>query len=297
MGVRERLARSPLIPVAMPNIVPPSESFTRLQDSHEARAFYEGKWVATNRKSLLRSVLVKKERFFLKTLGKQRGTLLDLGCGGGWSFFTRFAPVVGVDLSHRSLCNARQLYSLGVQAEITQLPFADGSFDVVVSLDVLGHISFAQKPLLLQEIARVLKPGGITVHYIETLSDDPLSRFSRSHPDLHERYFVAPEGHIGTESAWTTCARFRTAGFLPIEEIPVYKGFIYGERFLQYFDNEFQEYSRVIRWLVKLLRALARHRMLMLATNLLITLGFELCDPFLPDSWAGGVLVSYRKPH
>lgn len=261
-----------------------------------SREFYEGKWVATNTSiRSLKNFLVKKERFFLRTLGKGSGSLLDLGCGGGWRFFSRFAPVVGLDLSLASLRNAGRIYSLGTQGDVCNLPFADGSFDAVVSLDLLGHIPFENKDRLLSEIARVLKPGGLTVHYIETLSTDPLSSFSRGYPELHERYFVAPEGHIGTEPPAATFARFRQAGFVPVAEIPAYKGFIYVERVLQYFDNEFMEHSRAIRLLVMLLRPLARHRLPTLAANLFITLCFELFDPLLPDTWAGGVLVSYRK--
>jgi SAM-dependent methyltransferase len=261
------------------------------------REFYEGKWIRTNTSARsLKNIIVKKERFFLRALRGQSGALLDLGCGGGWRFFRRFQPIVGLDISFTSLQNARQIYTLATQGAVTRLPFADNAFDFVASLDVLGHIPFEYKDALLAEIHRVLKPGGTTLHYIETRSTDPLSRFSRSQPHLHQRYFIDPEGHIGTESPADTFQRFRRAGFHPVAEMPVYKGFIYVERFLQYFDNEFKEHSALIRAMSAALRPIGQRKTLSLAANLFITLCFELFDPLLPDAWAGGALVAYQKP-
>jgi ubiquinone/menaquinone biosynthesis C-methylase UbiE len=261
------------------------------------REFYEAKWVKTNASvRSLRNLLVKKERFFVRTLGGKRGTLLDLGCGGGWSFFRQFDLSIGLDVSLTSLYNAQTVYTDATLGSVTRIPLADNSCDVVVSLDVLGHIPFGYKDDLLAEIYRVLKPGGATVHYIETLSNDPLSRFSRSYPELHEAHFVAPEGHIGVESPSDTFARFRQAGFVPVHEVPVYKGFIYLDRFMQYFDNEFREKSQVIRAMTTMFRPLVQSKYITLAINLLITLCFEVCDPLLPNTWAGGALVYYKKP-
>ncbi len=261
------------------------------------RAFYEGKWVATNRSvRSLKNVLVKKERFFLRHLGQRSGALLELGCGGGWRFFARFAPSVGVDLSLGSLRNAARIYTLATQSAATRLPFADASFDVVVSMDVFGHIAAPYKDQVVGEIVRVLRPGGLTLHYIETESNDPLSTFARRYPDLHERYVVAPEGHIGAESPAHTFVRFRRAGLEPLAEIPAYKGLLYADRFVAYFDNDYRNHARWLRATLPPLRLLVRSRALTLAANLLITLGFELFDHVLPDDWAGGALVAYRKP-
>ena len=78
-------------------------------------------------------------------------------------------------------------------------------------------------------------------------------------------------------------------------EVAAYKGALYVERFLQCFDNEYRDKSAVIRLLVALLRPIARVRPLALAANLAITGLFEVFDRLLPESWAGGVLVSYVK--
>ncbi len=80
--------------------------------------------------------------------------VLDLGCGGG-SFETNDSPfsVVRVDLDrdalHASNC---------IQADAAKLPFAAGSFDLVISNHGLEH--FENLSGSLAEIGRVVKPCG-----------------------------------------------------------------------------------------------------------------------------------------
>ncbi len=94
-------------------------------------------------------------------------SLLDVACGTGIVALTaerRGARVRGVDLAPALLAEARQLTgSLGVQVEfhegdVEALPFADSSFDVVLSQ--FGHM-FAPRPqVAIDQMLRVLKPGG-----------------------------------------------------------------------------------------------------------------------------------------
>lgn len=267
-----------------------------LQTIGRADAFYEGKWRATDWSTVSpRNILIKKSRFFLRQLKGRRGRILDLGCGGGWRFLATVGPAVGLDISRSSLMNAARVYDSVVQGDVIALPFADESFDLVVSLDILGHIPIEEKDQVLREIHRVLNRGGVTVHYVEAGGDDPLSRLARQQPDLYERYILAPEGHLGIEPASDVFRRFRGAGFLPLREIAVYKLLIYVERVVQYFDNEYQWKSGLLHFLVVLCKPLIRRRLLAGAVNLVLTVLIEILDDVLPDSWAGGALVSYTK--
>ncbi len=93
--------------------------------------------------------------------------VLDVGCGTGVVAVTAArvgASVVGLDLTPALLARARENSALaGVDIEwregdAEQLPFADATFDVVVSQ--FGHI-FAPRPeLAVFEMLRVLKSGG-----------------------------------------------------------------------------------------------------------------------------------------
>jgi hypothetical protein len=71
--------------------------------------------------------------------------------------------------------------------------------------------------------------------------------------------------------------------------------FLYLERILQYFDNEYQFRSRLVRLLVAVVRLARRRRALENLGNLAITALIEVGDRLLPVSWSNGVLVEYVR--
>lgn len=93
--------------------------------------------------------------------------VLDVACGTGVVAVTaarRGAQVKALDLAPALLVRASENAAIaGVDVELTEgdveaLPYPDASFDVVLSQ--FGHM-FAPRPeLALQEMLRVLKPGG-----------------------------------------------------------------------------------------------------------------------------------------
>jgi SAM-dependent methyltransferase len=88
-----------------------------------------------------------------------RGSILDLGCGDNTSLEQFRRPgldVWGADhQAHPALSHADHFRLLGPDG---QIPFADGSFDVIAAQWVLEHI--ARPGRFLREVCRVLKPGG-----------------------------------------------------------------------------------------------------------------------------------------
>lgn len=92
------------------------------------------------------------------------GRVLDAGCGTGGFLARTDRTALGIDFSPIALAFAgrRGLERLA-RADVTHLPFADGTFDAVVSLDVLYHRAVADDAAALAECARVLVPGGIVV--------------------------------------------------------------------------------------------------------------------------------------
>ena len=109
----------------------------------------------------------------LRLVGKrERGRALDIGTGPGqivlklarrltrWKF-------IGVDRSPNMIAQGIAVLGPAVDlagrvhfhgADANQIPFRDGSFDLVVCNSVLHHLAEPQK--LLAEIARVTKPSG-----------------------------------------------------------------------------------------------------------------------------------------
>ncbi|MCM4077354.1 methyltransferase domain-containing protein [Paractinoplanes hotanensis] len=102
--------------------------------------------------------------------------LVDAGCGGGL-----LAPHVagkgyrhvGVDLRSSGLRHAAARGMTAVRGDVTALPLATGSAEVVAAGEILEHVT--DLPGTVAELCRVLKPGGLLV--VDTVNDNPLSRF------------------------------------------------------------------------------------------------------------------------
>jgi SAM-dependent methyltransferase len=91
------------------------------------------------------------------------GEVLDAGVGEGYgaAILARAATtVVGVDLEPEVIEHAAANYPdvRFERADLMELPFAEKSFDAVVSLQVIEHLPRPRE--FVSEIARVLRPGG-----------------------------------------------------------------------------------------------------------------------------------------
>lgn len=123
---------------------------------------------------------------------------LDLACGTGrYALLLKergAACVVAADLSPGMLQQAP--LERRVRADMMSLPFASGAFDVVVSGLAVGHAP--QLDLWMQEVARVLAPGGLLL-YSDFHPDAAQAGMTRSFTDgqqrrhtlLHCRYELA----------------------------------------------------------------------------------------------------------
>ena len=101
----------------------------------------------------------------LKPYLPTNGRLLDVGCGTGavGRFLGDHGRLVGVDFEYLAL----ELYNeahpevLLASSDAQALPFADNSFDVSLCVTVLCHESIADPQVVVDELARVTKPGGV----------------------------------------------------------------------------------------------------------------------------------------
>ncbi|GAB77230.1 class I SAM-dependent methyltransferase [Austwickia chelonae] len=105
-----------------------------------------------------------------RLLGEVRGQdVLEIGCGaaqGARWVTTAGGRVVATDLSQGMLAQARKIDTgndsprpVYVQCDACALPFADETFDIAFS--AYGAVPFvADSAKLMQEVARVLRPGG-----------------------------------------------------------------------------------------------------------------------------------------
>ncbi len=112
------------------------------------------------------------ERFGLTGEAFRGQRVLDAGAGAGdqsvW-LVRNGASVLSVDLSEAIDVVANKLRMserwVGVQGDVTNLPLAEGRFDVVYCEGVLQHTR--DSALAVAELGRVLRPGGmlLTSHY------------------------------------------------------------------------------------------------------------------------------------
>lgn len=119
----------------------------------------------------------------LKLVHVQDGwTMLDVGCGGGFTIRrllnrSKDAQVYGIDISEESVTKARQVNAevLDKQVYVTQgsaeqLPYNDEMFDLVTAVETVYF--WPNLPDCLQEVRRVLKPGGKFAIMVEVVDSD-----------------------------------------------------------------------------------------------------------------------------
>ena len=131
--------------------------------------------------------------------------VLDLGCGAGRHAFEavrRGARVVALDTDRAELASVAAMVAAMREAgevpdgadavceagDATAMPFADGSFDVVIAAEVLEHIPADQAAL--REISRVLAPGGTAAVTV------PAWLPERVCWRLSDDYHNVPGGHV-----------------------------------------------------------------------------------------------------
>ena len=117
----------------------------------------ESHWWYVGRRQIIQS-LVEKIR---ASLGTPNPRILDVGCGTGANLkmLAAHGRAEGVDISTQAIefCRERGLDSVKLGAA-EQLPYDDGSFDLVTALDVIEHLD--DDVAGLREMRRVLRRKG-----------------------------------------------------------------------------------------------------------------------------------------
>jgi len=98
--------------------------------------------------------------------GRMSPRILDCGCGTGHNlrWLGTKGSAVGVDLNWTGLGFAKSCGAGAIaQATVADLPFADHTFDVVTSFDVIYSLEDGVETAAIAEMFRVLRPGGFLV--------------------------------------------------------------------------------------------------------------------------------------
>ncbi|OAV42649.1 bifunctional 2-polyprenyl-6-hydroxyphenol methylase/3-demethylubiquinol 3-O-methyltransferase UbiG [Lewinella sp. 4G2] len=123
-------------------------------------------------------------------------SVLDVGCGNAWvaeALTARGINVVSFDIATANLKKALEKVPAenhyAVRGDVLDLPFLAGSFDVVISSEVIEHVPHLAG--YLDNIIRVLKPGGraiLTTPYDEKIQYSlciHCNRMTPLHAHLH----------------------------------------------------------------------------------------------------------------
>ena len=223
--------------------------------------------------------------------------ILDIGCGGGWTFLSRFGNVTGVDRNPDALRAACAVYDRIVCAALPRLPFAGSSFDVVTHVWVAEHLEEPALVELLREVRRVLRPGGHTIFFADLHSDKPLMRWARERPELYRRYHIDAVGHRGLRTLAQTRRLLQRVGFLEVETMPVNKSsLLQPVTALWMFGNELGRESRLLRAYLAFCRAVRRSHLAHRAVYALLMEYHRRVDRRLPDSYAFSAGFDWRAP-
>ncbi len=137
----------------------------------------------------------KKYKEIAAGISEDVESILDVGCGRGGLInllfsLNKYDRIIGFDWSWEAL---RYVQAVKIQGEITNLPFKDKSFDLVICMEVLEHLEDENLERTILEIERISKkyiiitvPNNEDLHYGMTLC--PICR-QRFHLSLHIQNF------------------------------------------------------------------------------------------------------------
>jgi len=161
---------------------------------------------------------------FIKKMDKRGVKILDIGCGTGMAAerLKDFGAVYGVDISPKSIEQARDRLDEAYVSLAEKLPFQNEIFDVIVCTEVIEHLLAPSEAL--SEFNRVLRSGGyliistpnpwywqITINRIMTR----LRRQKAGSGQIVENYLPPPRLRSMLKKRGFEIEEFRTAFFKP----------------------------------------------------------------------------------
>ena len=146
--------------------------------------------------------------------------LLDIGCAHGFFLFSASEAgytTKGVEISQDAVAYARKEFGLDIEAKpFEELRFAENHFDVVTLWQVLEHVPYPL--MMLKEVHRILKPGGLLVISTPNIEGIPAKI-------LRKRWWDIKRLHINQFTTKTLTDVFRNAGFKNISSVS-FRGFV-----------------------------------------------------------------------
>lgn len=135
--------------------------YARMYEAEERQWWYVG----------MRAIVAALLAPHLPAAAGTHARVLDAGCGTGTNLVHLAARgrTFGVDLSEEAVRFCQRRAVSVARASVLSLPFGPECFDLVTSFDVLYHRWVTDDRAAVQELARVLKPGGLLLVRVPAL--------------------------------------------------------------------------------------------------------------------------------
>jgi SAM-dependent methyltransferase len=153
---------------------------------------------------------------------RQENRLLDIGCGAGGLLVAARKNgwnAQGLDVAEQATEHVRKLGFEVFHGELQQAAFPSQHFDVITAAEILEHLS--EPRLLVQEVARLLRPGGLfwtTTPHARGLSARVLGlKWRCIWPPEHLQLFSVAGMQALLREVGFRQIRFQTTGGNPIE--------------------------------------------------------------------------------
>jgi len=153
---------------------------------------------------------------------REQNRLLDIGCGAGGLLVAARKngwDAQGLEVAEQAIGYVRNLGFEVFQGELQQAEFPSEHFDVITAAEILEHLS--EPRVLVQEVARVLRPGGLfwaTTPHARGLSARVLGlKWRCVWPPEHLQLFSLAGMKALLHDAGFKQVRFQTTGANPIE--------------------------------------------------------------------------------
>lgn len=135
-------------------------------------------------------------QYVVESIDRPVNKVLDVGCSFGGvlgSLTDKATELWGIDMDEAALAQARRQYPdiKFVHQTAINLPFESNAFDVVILSEVIEHVGEDNKQIVIDEICRVLKEGGLfifTAPYEGLFSWADHLDFKRRFPVIYQAY-------------------------------------------------------------------------------------------------------------
>lgn len=145
---------------------------------------------------------------------KAGDSVLEIGCGWGACAIrmarTKQCKVTGLTLSHEQHAEATARVAAAGLSHLIDIQICDyrdvrGTFDKVMSIEMLEAVGHEHLPSFFATVHRVLKPGGKAAIQVITMPDGRYESYCNSESDFIRAY-IFPGGHLPSVGAMTSAS-------------------------------------------------------------------------------------------